>query len=79
MQQIDTELRQAIMRVAFDVALLHPELNNTTTEQAPFSCRVCQHVHELMNLLDAEQREYGPPLDVTDPSWLRDHPTGAPA
>jgi hypothetical protein len=79
MQPIDKELRSAIMNVAFDVARLHPELNNTTTEKAPYACRVCRHVHDLMKLLDAEQREYGPPIDVTDPRWLRDHPTGAPA
>ena len=77
MKPIDKEVRHAAMRVVFDLLHLHPEARKTTT--ALPDCRICEDLRGLMNLLDAEQREYGPPIDVTDPSWLREHRTGATA
>jgi hypothetical protein len=77
MQQIDKELRHAIMDMIHAVATIHPALK--TNRPTEYECGVCARADALLALLDAEQREYGPPIDVTDPSWLREHPTGAPA
>lgn len=31
----------------------------------------------MLRLLEAEQREHGPPIDVTDPSYIREYGAGA--
>lgn len=72
MKQIDKNVRHAILELVHDMIGLHPEVNENTTETPPFKCRICRDVYDLMQLLDAEQREYGPPIDVTDASYLRE-------
>ena len=67
MKTIDKELRLAIMAVVHELGLWH----DLTGKHE--SCRTCGRVEELMNLLEAEQREYGPPIDVTDPSFIREY------
>lgn len=79
MQQIDKELRTAIMQVVHRLAYYHPELKTTAHDSRVPECWVCRDVGIVLDLLEAEQREYGPPIAVTDPSWLREHSAGAPA
>lgn len=79
--RIDQAFRNAVLAMAFDVVRLHPEAGETRHYPDGVipeeTCSICRHVAAAMDWLDAEQREYGPPIDVTDPSYLREH--GGPA
>lgn len=74
-QPIDKAARHVIMRLVAAIADDHPIVRAKGFEHHCFRCIA---VAEAMVLLDAEQREYGPPIDVTDPSWLREHPAVTP-
>lgn len=52
-------LRRAILSLCSDVIALHPEANEVMDEP---HCAKCRHVTEALALLDAEQREHGPPV-----------------
>lgn len=77
--QIDPAVRHAVMNVIHRLAYYHPALKTTERCGRAPACWVCRDVEIMLALLDAEQREYGPPLDVTDPSWLREHATVSPS
>jgi hypothetical protein len=66
--KIDKDVRRAVLNLIRDVIAVHPEANEDTPTP---HCYKCRHVTEALALLDAEQREHGPPIDVTDPSYLR--------
>ena len=34
-------------------------------------CGNCLAMKAMLDVLDADQREHGPPIDVTDPSFVR--------
>lgn len=72
MQQIDKEVRSAVMNLIYAVMHVHPEVNEPRVVGATPKCDLCDRVAALMQLLDAEQREYGPPISVTDPSYIRE-------
>ena len=66
--KIDENVRHAMLNALYDLAGLHPD---HATEAAAAKCPICRHIREGFECLDAEQREHGPPIDVTDPSYLR--------
>ena len=69
--KIDTKLRSAIMTVLQRLAYYHPALRTAVHDSLVPPCRVCRDV-AFAALLDAEQREHGPAIDVTDASYLRE-------
>ena len=64
--KIDAELRSGIMSFLFAVAGIHTELREDVCK-----CHVCESAGRLLGLLDAEQRQYGPAISETDPSFAK--------
>ena len=70
MQQIDKEFRSAVLSVIQRLAYYHPALKSSPCTRVP-ECWVCRDVGKVLALLEAEQCEYGPPIDESDPSYQR--------
>lgn len=68
--RIDPEVRAAVMALVYELDRLHRLVDKDKQN----GCTACPAMETALAVLEAEQREYGPPLDVTDPSWLREHP-----
>lgn len=69
MKQMAPDVREAAMRLVFRVCDLHPAARVFVGDGGHKNCPTCDAVTTMLNLLDAEQREYGPPIDRTDPSF----------
>lgn len=61
--EIGMETRLAVMSLVYAVCRMHPE-----ARQSDDHCHVCVAVTRLLKVLDDNQRQYGPPLDMSDPS-----------
>lgn len=68
--RISQHVRSAVMALVYAVDDTHKLTHGP-------GCKVCDAALRVLAVLEDEQREYGPPLDVTGPSWLRDHPDDA--
>ena len=68
MRQIDEEVRHSMMELVHLVGHYHPP-SISSEPHGKDICRSCPAVTEALTLLDAEQRQYGPAIDVTDPSY----------
>lgn len=73
MTQIDPEVRSAMLDLVDALAVFHPQIREAA-RPTEYECTTCARVDRALALLDAEQRQYGPAIDVSDPSY-----TGAQA
>ena len=62
--QVSEPMRQATMRLVWATVRLHPEARTSDDH-----CGVCKAITEVLQVLEDDQRQYGPPLDKTDPSY----------
>ena len=67
--ELSKEARHILFDLVMDVIALHPEANLTRRYPPSEECGLCERVSQAMKYLDNNQRQYGPAIDVTDPSF----------
>lgn len=65
--QVSKPMRQAAMALVYAAVKMHP-----LAQVSDDHCDVCRSVTQVLKVLEDDQRQYGPAIDETDPSYKAD-------